>query len=149
MRGIIRKEAKVQKSSFKFYYCRCFGDMRAEAGSKSLGFIVQFGALRFQFLRQDFQSLGLIFQSQGLCRPAAAWGGTCLVGTAEQRGNGGERELESVHRWTVGRGIAGAGENLRLKGLKGLNFKPFSHFFSLIINGFCTRAEGLKHFPGT
>ena len=130
MRGIIWKKAKVQKSSFYFYYCRCFGDMRAEAGSKILGFIVQFGALRFQFLRQDFQSLGLNFQSQGLCSPAAAWGGTCLVGAAEQRVNGGEMELESVHRWTVGRGIAGAGDNLRLKGLKGLNFKPFSHFFA-------------------
>ena len=127
MRGIIWKKAKVQKSSFYFYYCRCFGDMRAEAGSKILGFIVQFGALRFQFLRQDFQSLGLNFQSQGLCSPASAWGGPCLVGVAELRVNGGEMELESVHCQTVGRGIPGAGENLRLKGL---NFKPFSHISS-------------------
>lgn len=86
--------------------------------------------MRFQSLRQDFQSLGLNFQSQGLCRPAAAWGGPSLVGVAELRVNGREMELESVHCRTVGRGIAGAGENLRLKGLKDLNFKPFSHISS-------------------
>ena len=87
------------------------GYIGKDEGSKSRGFIEQFGTWGFQSLRLDFQSLGLWFQSLGLRSPAAAWG-SCLVGPAElRRGTAGKMELEILRQRTVGRGIAGAGKN--------------------------------------
>ena len=120
-----------------------------DEGSKSRGFIEQFGTWGFQSLRLDFQSLGLRFQSQGLSDAASRGRGKTVNPNRKRRHDGiaassTERvaltsKVNRFGKWSTfsengkpkaannGNDGQPKQERTRLKGLKGLKIKPFSH----------------------
>ena len=130
MRGIIRKEAKVQKSSFNFYFCRCFRRHARGGGFKNPRFHRTIRRFEISVPATGFSILGTEFSVAGTVQPRCrmGWHLPCWDGrtAGERRGNG-----VGVRASMDGRARhCGGGRKSTAEGLEGFEFQtlqPFLH----------------------